>query len=45
MEKEVKKVTVSLSSELIALIDKYADEHHVSRSAAISFLISEILKK
>lgn len=45
MQKEVKKITVSLSSDLIVLIDQYARDHHVSRSAAIAFLLSEILKK
>lgn len=40
---DLKRVTVNLSSDLVAEVDAYATKMHVSRTAAMAFLLSSSL--
>lgn len=41
---DLKRVTLNLSSELVEDIDAYASKMHVSRTAAMAFLLSSSLE-
>lgn len=42
---EVKKLVCNIDSDLLALVDEYAASLHINRTAAVSVLLSTVLKQ
>lgn len=44
MARDLTRVTVNLSSDLVTKIDQYADENGIKRTSAVSVLLSQALQ-